>query len=640
MQSLVNPVGQTIKGECSTMSQEDVTPQTQSDDHNASQNKIDKGMYADPSTVDSGYAKYVLTVLIVIYMFNFIDRQILSILANDIKADLGISDAEIGFLYGTAFAVFYAIFGIPLGRLSDLWIRKRVIATGLGFWSLMTALSGFARNFGMLSTFRIGVGVGEASAGPAAYSMIADYFKPAKRATAMALYSSGIYIGSGIAYMIGGPVLDTWKAWYPDPSMAPLGLAGWQVAFLAVGIPGILMAFWVNSIKEPIRGMSEGVIEPAPLHPHPFKTTFTELLAIFPGINIVSLVAGKARQKALRYNAYLALALIIATLALVYLTDSSAPFLSWPLVAVAIYSLLTVVQALLLSLSKKHSENVQPGKVFAINLLGAGVIALISYACFLWAESATGNRMLPGNIIQWSALGLGIYCAFTWAQSMSIKVPDTFRTMFRTPTLVLVGLAFPIMIFVTYGTGFWAIPHVQRSFDVSNSEVGMVMGLTAAGAGLLGVAFGGWLADKLRQRFISGRMIAGIISAIGAVPTGLMFLYAEDIIATYIWYFIFVFFKPIFLGPSYATVTDLVPSQMRGMVTAVYLMLMTFIGLALGPHVMGVMSASNSYAGMGSAEALQSAVAWPFVLYGLGALLALIACFTIKKDEARIAAIS
>ncbi len=595
------------------------------------------GVYADPSTVDSGYAKYVLIVLIVIYMFNFIDRQILSILANDIKADLGISDAEIGFLYGTAFAVFYAIFGIPLGRLSDLWIRKRVISAGLGFWSLMTAASGFARNFGMLSTFRIGVGVGEASAGPAAFSMIADYFKPAKRATAMALYSSGIYIGSGVAYMIGGPVLDTWKAWYPDPSLAPFGLAGWQVAFLVVGIPGILMAFWVNTLKEPIRGMSEGVMKPDPLHPHPFKTTFTELLAIFPGVNIVSLVAGTARNQALKLNAYLALALGLIAVVMVFFTDLTSPFLSWPLFAVGIYTILTIAQALLLSIAKNHAADVKPVKIFLVNLLGALIIGLISFGAYMLAEAATGNQSLPGNIIQWSALGLGVYCAFTWAQSMSIKQPEVFRTMFRTPTLVLVGLAFPIMSFVTYGTGFWAIPHIQRSFEVSNSEVGLVMGLTAAGAGLLGVAFGGWLADVLRKRFVSGRMIAGIVSAVGAIPTGLLFLYAEDLTVAYIWYFVFVFFKPIFIGPSYATVSDLVPARMRGMVTAVYLMVTTFIGLALGPHVMGVLSASNSFSGMDQASALQSAVAWPFVLYGVGIVLALLACFTIKKDEARLA---
>ncbi|MEE8043461.1 MAG: MFS transporter, partial [Pseudomonadales bacterium] len=102
------------------------------------------------SEVGGRYASYVLFVLVLVYIFNFIDRQILSILAEDIKADIGLSDAEIGFLYGTAFAVFYAVFGIPLGRLADVWTRKSLISAGLGFWSLMTALSGTARNFAML----------------------------------------------------------------------------------------------------------------------------------------------------------------------------------------------------------------------------------------------------------------------------------------------------------------------------------------------------------------------------------------------------------------------------------------------------------------------------------------------------------
>ena len=119
--------------------------------------------------VGGRYAWYVLVVLVIVYVFNFIDRQILSILAEEIKADIGLSDSEIGFLYGTVFAVFYAIFGIPLGRLADVWVRKSLIAIGLAFWSAMTALSGTARSFPVLGAYRIGVGVGEASASPAAY---------------------------------------------------------------------------------------------------------------------------------------------------------------------------------------------------------------------------------------------------------------------------------------------------------------------------------------------------------------------------------------------------------------------------------------------------------------------------------------
>ena len=117
------------------------------------------------------YPHYVLFVLVIVYIFNFIDRNILSILSQDIQKDLGVSDAEMGFLYGTVFAVFYAVFGIPLARFADVWIRRSLISIGLMFWSLMTAMSGFARSFPMLAAFRIGVGIGEASASPAAYSI-------------------------------------------------------------------------------------------------------------------------------------------------------------------------------------------------------------------------------------------------------------------------------------------------------------------------------------------------------------------------------------------------------------------------------------------------------------------------------------
>src|SRR5687767_7351676 len=118
-----------------------------------------------PAEVDEmggPYARYVLFVLVIVYVFNFVDRQILSILAEPIKADLRITDAQLGYLYGTAFAVFYAVFGIPLGRLADAWDRRKLIAIGLAFWSVMTALSGLARSFAQLGLARIGVGVGEA----------------------------------------------------------------------------------------------------------------------------------------------------------------------------------------------------------------------------------------------------------------------------------------------------------------------------------------------------------------------------------------------------------------------------------------------------------------------------------------------
>jgi MFS family permease len=174
------------------------------------------------------YAWYVLWVLVLVYVLNFVDRQIISILANDIKRDLGLTDADLGFLYGTAFGVFYSLFGIPLGKLADGWNRTRLLTLGLGLWSLMTTVSGFAKNGTMLAGARIGVGIGEATASPSAYSLISDWFPKEKRATALAIYSSGLYLGGGLSLLIGGQIVERWDAAFPDRS-GPLGLAGWLV---------------------------------------------------------------------------------------------------------------------------------------------------------------------------------------------------------------------------------------------------------------------------------------------------------------------------------------------------------------------------------------------------------------------------
>ena len=158
--------------------------------------------------VGGRYAKFALTILVVVYVFNFIDRQILTILAEEIQADLGISDSGIGFLYGTAFAVFYSVVGIPLGRLADVWTRKNLISIGLATWSIFTVLSGTARSFTGLAVYRFGVGVGESSASPSAYSLLSDYFSPKVRTTVLAIYSSGVYIGAGIGLFLGGTIVE------------------------------------------------------------------------------------------------------------------------------------------------------------------------------------------------------------------------------------------------------------------------------------------------------------------------------------------------------------------------------------------------------------------------------------------------
>src|SRR5690349_19812725 len=152
------------------------------------------------------------------------------------------------------------------------------MTVGLTLWSMMTALSGFARNGAMLTGARIGVGVGEATASPSAYCLISAWFPARLRATALAIYSSRLYFGGGISLLIGGLIVEGWNETYPDGG--PLGLAGWQAAFVAVGLPGLLLAAWVLTLREPERGAIDGI--PTPPHPAPFRGFLDELVQIIP----------------------------------------------------------------------------------------------------------------------------------------------------------------------------------------------------------------------------------------------------------------------------------------------------------------------------------------------------------------------
>jgi MFS family permease len=297
-----------------------------------------KGEGAARPVVGGAYAWYVLAVLFIVYVFNFVDRQILSILAQDIKAGLGLGDAQIGFLYGTSFAIFYAIFGIPLGRLADSWYRVRLIALGLTVWSGMTALSGFASSYGQLAGARIGVGIGEASASPAAYSLLADYFPRERRALALAIYSSGLFAGSGLALPLGGWAAHAWTQHFPLPN-APLGLAGWQAAFLAVGIPGLLLAVWVITLREPPRGLADGVLTPA-RRPNAWREFVLEIASILPPFTLWSV---SRFPGALRANCGLLLLIGGGAAALAWLTGDR---LQWYTLGLGTYAVSSWVQKL------------------------------------------------------------------------------------------------------------------------------------------------------------------------------------------------------------------------------------------------------------------------------------------------------
>jgi MFS family permease len=194
----------------------------------------------------------------VAYVCSFIDRQILALMVGPIKRDLGISDTRMGLLMGLSFAVFYSFLGLPIGRLADRSNRRTIIACGIAIWSVMTALCGMTRTFWQLFLARIGVGVGEAALSPPAYSMIADYFPRERLGTAIGVYSLGIYLGSGLAMMLGGWI--TGQVSGATTMSVPLigEVKPWQLVFLVIGLPGLGIALWAATLREPVRGAMSG----------------------------------------------------------------------------------------------------------------------------------------------------------------------------------------------------------------------------------------------------------------------------------------------------------------------------------------------------------------------------------------------
>jgi MFS family permease len=209
---------------------------------------------ADQPTYPSpAYAWYVVVVLTMAYVVSFLDRQILALLVEPIREDLGLSDTQIGLLMGLAFALFYTILGLPIGRLADRYSRRVIIAAGISVWCLMTAACGLSRNFIQLFVARVGVGIGEATLNPSALSLISDYFPRERRGRAISFFNMGVSVGAGVA-LIGGSWVITTVMDAPPTALPFVGeLQPWQIVFLVVGLPGLLIAILMATVREPER---------------------------------------------------------------------------------------------------------------------------------------------------------------------------------------------------------------------------------------------------------------------------------------------------------------------------------------------------------------------------------------------------
>ena len=480
-----------------------------------------------PAAATGGvYRWYVLALLMLIYAMNFIDRQIITILAPYLKADLGLSDAQIGLLYGTAFAMFYALFGIPLAKLADGWSRVKTLSVGLTFWSLMTTLSGFSSNFAQLGLARLGVGVGEASASPAAVSLLSDYFPKRNRATIFALYTTGMYIGLGASLMIGGAIVAAWQGQF--------GLTGWQAAFIIVGLPGILLGALVYlTVREPVRGALDG--HPHRGNPHPFRDVLSEAATMFPPWSLLALRKNAAPAGVVRRN------------------------------------LLWLV-----------------GTVIAVAIVTAGAEALLSPERRPTVFTV-GSFAVTSNLVQWTAIGVGTYASVSWMQSVRLRDPVAFALTVGAPAYRVMAICCGLLGIFTYAIGAFVFLYGSRYLGLG-PEAGLTLGAIATIAGASGTAIGGALGDVVKRRHAAARMYLMIVALVGFVIGTAVQFTTTDTTTFFVAYSVSLLLLTVWPPLMLATAQDLVIPRLRGVGFAVQTLASSLIGLGVGPYMVGLIS--------------------------------------------------
>ncbi len=385
-------------------------------------NEMPNSNSAEP-LFSKNYKWYVLFVLTIVSALNYFDRQLIVILQEPIKAELGLSDTQLGLMTGLAFAIFYCSVGIPIARYSDRNNRKNVVGISVAVWSFMTAITGFVNSFFQMLLVRIGVGVGEAGSAPASQAILSDYFSENERPVAFAIWATSIYIGLFLGFSMGGLLESS---------------LGWRNAFIYLGFPGILVAiFLLWTVKEPPRGYSETV-----------KITEEETLAFWP---------------AMRY-------------------------------------------------------------------------------------------------------------------------------LFARKTYIYILFASGLHSFVGYSFANWIPSFFIRVHEMSIMDVGIWLAISVGIGGGIGAFSGGFMVKKLIKRDVRWYMWIGIVSIILTIPFSMFTLFTENKMASVICYFIPNVLFSLNMGALLTVNQSIVSVRMRAMSSAVYYLVINFIGLGLGPLFVGALS--------------------------------------------------
>lgn len=480
-----------------------------------------------------GYAWYALGVLLLVYVLNFLDRQILSILAQDIKADLRLTDAQLGFLYGTAFAIFYALFSIPLARLADTWLRGRLIAIGIALWSLMTAASGLATGYPMLAATRTLVGVGEAGASPAAFSMLANYFPVRQRALAASIYSAGVYIGGGISLPLGGWISSRWDQSFP---VRPLGLHGWQASFIAIGLPGLLLALWVWSLREPARGPA-ALAQPRS-GDEAWRAFATDLLAIVPPLSLIAIARYPGE---LTRNLGVASLVALIAAGLIWVTGDIA---QWVALAIGTQAIYTWTRSL------RHTDLpawtlICGSPVTMMAICAIGMTSFVIYSFSFWStpfairsygvskETIGLTVGLPGAATSTLGAIFGGWLSDAWKARdprgrafvmmlcLALSAP-AMAAMYVAPDFAQYRTIAPLTYFVS---ALWAGSAVTMIQDLVLPRMRATAGAAyLLGSTMIGLALGPYFTGKLAE--ITGSLREALLLGLATIPLTLLILYA------------------------------------------------------------------------------------------------------------------
>jgi MFS family permease len=479
----------------------------------------------------SGYRYYVLAIVALVYLFSSLDRYLLVVLAPDVKKSLGVSDAEIGLLFGTAFALLYGLFGIPLSKLADGWNRVWTISLGLAIWSGLTVLSGLAGNLAQLALPRIGIGISEASGSPAAVSILCDYFDKSKRATALSYYTVGSYFGRGGAIILGGAIVAAWASAFPVHT--PFGLEGWRAAFIGLGVPGVVLALLVLfTVREPLRGALDG--HPHPGSPRPFWSVLEEIGTMLPPWSLIGLYRRGGRAD-LGWNLIWLMAVVAATVLVTRFTGHLLPLAKRPLIT---------------------------------TIFGAGITS---------------------NTVQWLALGAAVYASISWLQAIKLRDPVTHRLIVGSPTfLSLVGGCSFIGMISNGVLGFLFV-YAARYLGFGPAQ-GFTVGLIAILAGVTGASLGGILGDRARAYHPAGRIYLAMATFLVFVAGTLLQLTTVHRLTFFAAYTIATLFGGVWLGCVTATAQDLVLPRMRGRSYAMLALGTNVVGFGLGPYTIGIIS--------------------------------------------------